>query len=141
MRVSTEICIKCKFCRENCLDSIGTLQVRSALVLRNRMHAMSDGLPNAHTLGDELVASLEEAVAISNGIEPARVHLAPGIVDVRALRAKLGLSRELFAQKYGLKATAIRDWEQGLRRPDPAAQTLLKVIERNPKAVEEAILA
>jgi hypothetical protein len=28
-------------------------------------------------------------------------------------------------------------WEQGRRQPDPAASVLLRVIERNPKAVED----
>lgn len=90
--------------------------------------------------GRELIAALEEAVEIVGGKkDAARVHLPPDWPDVRAIRARTGLSREAFAAKFGLKATAVRDWEQGLRRPDPAARTLLRVIDREPEAVERAL--
>jgi putative transcriptional regulator len=92
--------------------------------------------------GRELIASAQEAAAILRGeAEPARVHLPPGAVDVRAIREKLALSRPAFAERFGLAVTAVRDWEQGLRRPDPAARVLLLVIARNPDAVSEAVAA
>lgn len=90
--------------------------------------------------GRELIASLQEALEIVQGKrDAARVHLPPDWPDVRAIRARMGLSREAFAARFGLKATAVRDWEQGLRRPDPAAQTLLRVIDQEPEAVERAL--
>lgn len=90
--------------------------------------------------GRELIASLTEAAAIVRGeAEPAHVHLAPGVPDVRAIRSATGLSREAFADRFGLKVAAVRDWEQGLRTPDPAARTLLRVIEREPDAVVRAL--
>ena len=91
-------------------------------------------------LGRELIASMQEAVAILKGTKTAaRVHLAPGDIDVRALRRTLGLTRSGFAQRFGLAVTAVRDWEQGLRRPDPAARVLLTVIARSPDTVAEAV--
>jgi len=90
--------------------------------------------------GRELIASMQEAVAIVRGeAEPARVHLPPGAVDVRAIRARLGLSRPAFAERFGLAVAAVRDWEQGLRRPDPAARVLLLVIARSPDVVADAV--
>jgi putative transcriptional regulator len=90
--------------------------------------------------GRELIASMQEAVAIVRGEqEPARVHLPPGMVDVRAIRERLGLSRPAFAERFGLAVAAVRDWEQGLRRPDPAARVLLLVIARSPEVVAEAV--
>ena len=90
--------------------------------------------------GRELIASMQEAVAIVRGeAEPARVHLRPGAVDVRAIRTRLGLSRPAFAERFGLAVAAVRDWEQGLRRPDPAARVLLLVISRSPEVVAEAV--
>ena len=89
---------------------------------------------------DELVASMQEAASIMRGdIEPARVHLPAGSIDVRAIRDKLGLSRPASAERFGLAVGAIRDWEQGLRRPDPAARVLLMVIGRNPDVVAETV--
>ena len=90
--------------------------------------------------GRELIASMHEAAEIVRGEkDAARVHLPPGDVDVRALRELLGLSRPAFAQRFGLAVAAVRDWEQGLRRPDPAARVLLMVIARSPKVVEDVV--
>ncbi len=90
--------------------------------------------------GRELIASMQEAAAILRGEkDAARVHLPPGDIDVRAIRERLGLTRPAFAKRFGLAIAAVRDWEQGLRRPDPAARVLLLVIARNPEAVAEAV--
>jgi putative transcriptional regulator len=35
----------------------------------------------------------------------------------------------------------MRDWEQRRRSPDPAARTLLQVIDREPEAVDRALAA
>jgi len=90
--------------------------------------------------GRELIASMQEALAIVRGEkDAARVHLPPGDIDVRAIRTRLGLTRPAFAQQFGLAVAAVRDWEQGLRRPDPAARVLLMVIARTPEAVAQAV--
>jgi putative transcriptional regulator len=90
--------------------------------------------------GRELIASMQEAVAIVRGEEDAaRVHLPRGDLDARAIRERLGLTRSAFAQRFGFAVAAVRDWEQGLRRPDPAARVLLMVIARSPETVAEAV--
>ena len=90
--------------------------------------------------GRELIASMQEAAGIVQGEkDAARVHLPPGVVNVRAIRERLGLTRPAFAQRFGLAVTAVRDWEQGLRRPDPAARVLLMVIARSPEIVAQAV--
>ena len=90
--------------------------------------------------GRELIASMQEAIAIVRGEkDAARVHLPPGDVDVRAIRERLGLTRPAFAKRFGLAVAAVRDWEQGLRRPDPAARVLLMVIARSPETVAEVV--
>ena len=90
--------------------------------------------------GRDLIASMQEAAAILRGEkDAARVHLPPGDIDVRAIRERLGLARPAFAQRFGLALAAVRDWEQGLRRPDPAARVLLLVIARNPETVAQAV--
>jgi putative transcriptional regulator len=90
--------------------------------------------------GRDLIASMQEALAIVRGEkDAARVHLPSGWVDVRAIREQLGLSRPAFAERFGLAVAAVRDWEQGLRRPDPAARVLLLVIARSPDVVADAV--
>lgn len=80
-----------------------------------------------------------EATMAAHGVMAERRHV-PETVDVRALRERLGMSREEFAIRFGLDARTIEAWEQGRRQPEPATRILLKVIERDP-AVVEAVLA
>ena len=67
-----------------------------------------------------------------------RVHV-PEKIDVRRIRTRLGLSQEAFAQTYGFALSAVRDWEQGRRRPERSARVLLKIVEKEPEAVTRAL--
>ncbi len=93
-------------------------------------------------VADELIVAMGEALAIARGeMPPAAVHqveLVPD-VDVRALRTKLGMSREQFARRFRFPTRTVQEWEQGRRRPDQSARAYLIVIDRNPKAVEDAL--
>ena len=60
---------------------------------------------------------------------------------VREIRQGLGLSQSEFAQRFGLSLRSLQEWEQARRLPDAAVLTYLRVIERNPKAVESALQA
>lgn len=67
-----------------------------------------------------------------------RVHV-PETVNVKKIRRRLGLSQQSFAQTYGFALSAVRDWEQGRRRPERSARILLKIVEREPEAVTRAL--
>lgn len=58
---------------------------------------------------------------------------------VKAIRVRAKLSQDEFARRYGIPVGTLRDWEYGRRIPDAAAATLLKVIDREPKAVARAV--
>lgn len=66
---------------------------------------------------------------------------APTIVDVKAIRAKTGMSQQAFALRFGFSHGAVRDWEQHRRQPEAAARALLLVINYNPDVVAEALAA
>jgi putative transcriptional regulator len=68
------------------------------------------------------------------------VRLIPD-VDVRAIRKGQGLTREQFAERYGLQARAIQEWEQGRRKPEPAVRAYMLVIKNEPAAVRKALRA
>ncbi|MDD9980909.1 MAG: hypothetical protein OXU81_06050, partial [Gammaproteobacteria bacterium] len=51
------------------------------------------------------------------------------------------LSRQKFADRFGLDVRAVQDWEQGRRVPDRAARVLLTVIDRDPESVVRALTA
>lgn len=93
------------------------------------------------SFGNELIQSANEALEIARGdAEPAAVYV-PETVDVAAIRRQQGLTRSAFAERYGLAESTIRDWEQNRRSPDRAAVLLLKVIERHPDIVAQAVRA
>jgi putative transcriptional regulator len=59
--------------------------------------------------------------------------------DVKAIRAKFGLSQEQFAKAFALKLATLRDWEQERRMPHGPARALLTIIDREPAAVRRAL--
>ena len=93
--------------------------------------------------GDELVQSMAQALAHAQGKRTrSRVHkVAIGPEEIQKARKSLGLSQDQFAVAFGVSASTLRKWEQGQRSPTGAAKTLLKIIEREPKAVVRALSA
>ncbi|TCS12327.1 helix-turn-helix domain-containing protein [Caulobacter sp. BK020] len=92
---------------------------------------------------ERIMEGLGEALEVAEGRakpDSFRVHV-PAEVDVRAVRKQLGLSQSQFAARFGFSTSAVADWEQGRRRPEAAARTLLMVIAREPEAVERALSA
>ena len=92
---------------------------------------------------DSTRRGLEEAVAFAQGRADAkayRVHV-PADVDVKAIRARLAMTQEEFAGRFGFSVNTLRHWEQGVRRPDGPARAYLLVIDRAPKAVQKALHA
>ena len=90
----------------------------------------------------EIMAGVEDAVAYAKGDASRGVAHAvavPDTVDVRAIRAQFGLSRPKFAARFGFDVRALQDWERGRRHPDRSTRILLRVIEREPEAVERAL--
>ncbi len=57
------------------------------------------------------------------------------VPDVKAIRARLGLSQAAFASRFGVNLRTMQDWEQGRRRPEGPARLLLAVIERDPDVI------
>jgi putative transcriptional regulator len=90
--------------------------------------------------GSRILRSVRNARAAVRGEGRDRlVAHVPEAVDVKAIRERLGLSQEAFALRFGFTLAAVRDWEQGRRRPEQAARVLLLVIQKEPRAVEKAL--
>jgi putative transcriptional regulator len=60
-------------------------------------------------------------------------------VDVRAVRARTGLSQAKFAELLGIELATLRNWEQGRRDPTGPARALLRAIRKDPVAVIKAL--
>nr|VFK17655.1 MAG: putative transcriptional regulator [Candidatus Kentron sp. LPFa] len=87
----------------------------------------------------ELVKSIKQAGQIKRGEEnPGRVfrYSTP---DVKAIRHRLRVSQSEFAHMIGVGASTIQNWEQGRREPKGPAKALLRVAEKEPNAVIDAL--
>jgi len=91
------------------------------------------------TTEDEIEAQAREDCTAD--LDLTAIHSEAPDVDLRALRARLGLSVEAFASRYLLSARTIEQWEQGRRRPSEAARVLLYAIKSDPVAVARALHA
>lgn len=60
-------------------------------------------------------------------------------VDVKAIREGSGLTQTEFARTYGFTLGALRDWEQGRKRPERTAQVLLRMVAEMPDLVARAV--
>jgi putative transcriptional regulator len=94
-------------------------------------------------VADSIRRGLEEALAYAEGtadVSRYGVHI-PEDIDVKAIRAKLEMTQEEFAGRFGFSINTLRHWEQGRRVPEGPTRAYLLVIDRNPKAVQKALRA
>ena len=92
-------------------------------------------------LADDIAQGLESAITYVRGDRTGvREHLVKvPLVDVKALRQRLGLTQREFAQRFSFSVRSVQNWEQGRRSPEGPARVLLTVIDREPQAVLRAI--
>jgi len=89
----------------------------------------------------ELVQSVKEMQAIRKGrMKPSRAFEVPE-PDAKAIRSRFKLSQPEFAGLLGISVGTLRNWEQGLRRPEGPARVLLHVVELHPDAVRDASMS
>ena len=94
-------------------------------------------------VADSIRRGLEEALVYAEGEADASrygVHI-PEDIDVKAIRAKLDMTQEEVAGRFGFSINTLRHWEQGRRVPEGPTRAYLLVIDRNPKAVQKALRA
>ena len=60
-------------------------------------------------------------------------------IDVKKMRKLLHLSQEKFAAVFGISKRTLQEWEQHRSEPSIAARNFLRVIEREPEAVQRAL--
>ena len=90
---------------------------------------------------ESIKAGLEEAIShATGGNARACVHrFAP--LDVKAIRAQVGMSQAEFAGSFGISLGTLRHWERGDRQPHGPARVLLMVLAKEPRAVLNALAA
>jgi putative transcriptional regulator len=80
---------------------------------------------------------LLESVRQMKGDQAARVTQVPLTAAAEA-RQRVGLSQKEFATLLGVSVRTLQDWEQGRQEPSGAARTLLRIANKNPKAILDA---
>lgn len=84
----------------------------------------------------ELLESIQEAGKYLRGeAKPSRIMEFPD-PDVKAIREATHLSQAQFARLIGVKLKTLQNWEQRRVRPTGPARALLRIVERNPTALE-----
>jgi putative transcriptional regulator len=90
-------------------------------------------------LFDQLKESIEETGKIRKGlVKPSRVFKYRP-VDIKRIRSRLHVSQNQFALMIGVSKSTLQNWEQGRREPEGPAKALLRVVDKKPEAVLEAL--
>ena len=87
----------------------------------------------------ELLESVREGGAILRQEKQAKRTYDLSEPDVTAIRRKYRLSQAKFASLLGISISTLRNWEQGRRKPEGAARVLLRVADRHPEAILDAV--
>lgn len=88
---------------------------------------------------DSIKQGLDEALAFSkDGKGKAVVHEFKPL-DIKNIRAKVGMSQNEFASAFGISVSTLRHWERGDRTPHGPALVLLNVVAKEPQAVLKAL--
>lgn len=92
-------------------------------------------------VGKDVAAGLKQAIAHVRGdiSLPTYEYDVPAPVDIKAIRAKSGLSQSEFARRYGFTFRTLQDWELGRTQPPSAVRAYLIVIQQYPETVEKAL--
>ena len=90
---------------------------------------------------EELYTSVQEMNEIARGERAPSREFHVDAADVKALRAKSGLSQPKFAALLHVDIGTLRNWEQGRREPTGPAKALLTAIKNDPTHVLRALSA
>lgn len=93
-------------------------------------------------ISNEAIAGMREALEHARGeCNLPTTDVEVENPEIKATREQLGMTQKEFAELFGVNLHTLRNWEQGRRRPEGPARVLLRIIEKEPKAVFRALHA
>jgi len=91
------------------------------------------------TAFDSIKKGLEEALDFSKRKSTKAIVHEFTPLDVKNIRAKIGMTQNEFALAFGISVSTLRHWERGDRTPHGPALVLLNVVAKEPQAVLNAL--
>ena len=88
---------------------------------------------------DSIKQGLNEALEFSKNKEGGAVVHKFSPIDVKNIRANVGMSQNKFASAFGISVSTLRHWERGDRKPQDPALVLLNIVAKEPRAVLKAL--
>ncbi len=90
-------------------------------------------------LFESIQQGLAEAIEFAQGKPVKAVVHEFTPLDIKAVRAKTGMTQMEFAAVFGISLGTLRHWERGDRKPRGPALVLLNVLDKEPEAVLRAL--
>lgn len=87
----------------------------------------------------ELLGSVKEGGQILKDEKAPSRTFTFDRLDIKHIREKYNFTQEQFAVMLGISVRTLRNWEQGRRVPEGPAMVLLRVVDKNPKAILDAV--
>lgn len=89
--------------------------------------------------GEALGLKLLQSVREMNAGQAARVtQIQPN--EVIQARQSAGMTQAQFAEALSISKRTLQEWEQGRRSPSGAAQALIRIAQKHPDVVREALV-
>ncbi|MCL2897805.1 helix-turn-helix domain-containing protein [Brenneria sp. WC1b.1] len=85
---------------------------------------------------NDLMTSVNEAVAISEGKTTAARITRYEMPDVKAIRTLSGLKQDDFALALGVSPSLVQAWEQHRRQPTGTALKVLNILKNKPDFIK-----
>jgi DNA-binding transcriptional regulator YiaG len=95
--------------------------------------------------GDLLLESVGQSIKHAKGeisLRESVAHLTSTPPDygpsaIKKMRSQFDLTQDLLAQLLGVKSSAVKHWEQGIRRPSASVRRLFQIIQADPSILEK----
>ena len=88
---------------------------------------------NNRNIGREILEGIKEIKRFKNGDVKLKSWNLKEPSPAKTIREKLNLSQSGFAILMGVSPRTIQDWEQGRRKPQGPAKSLLRIAEQHPE--------
>lgn len=84
-------------------------------------------------IGQEILDGIKEIKRFKKGEIKLKTRTLAEPSPAKTIRKKLQLSQSSFASLMGVSTRTIQDWEQGRRKPQGPAKSLLRIAEQHPE--------